>query len=293
MNIRTLLEKYSSGELSIDEVQRQISIDSIKLVGNNFAQLDIDREIRKEVPEVVFAKGKEYKDILRIVLASLSRNKQVVVSKIQVGHIHKLCNILRKKNLGIEIGKKSTTILVTDSSSSKRISRVGGGKIGILAAGTSDIGIAEEARLVAKAMGCETILSYDVGIAGIHRVFPAVEEMMSDKVSAIVVVAGMEGALASVVSSMVNIPVIGVPTSVGYGFGSDGVAALASMLQTCTFGLAVVNIDNGIGGGAFAALIATQRVRSILNDPAGNKYTIGPKETESDAGYGKRRNKNC
>ena len=130
-----------------------------------------------------------------------------------------------------------------------------------------------------------------MGIAGIHRVFPALEEMMSDKVSAIVVVAGMEGALASVVSSMVNIPVIGVPTSVGYGFGSDGVAALASMLQTCTFGLAVVNIDNGIGGGAFAALIATQRVRSILNAPAGN--TIRPKETESEAGYGKRRNKNC
>jgi len=116
--------------------------------------------------------------------------------------------------------------------------------------------------------------------------------MMSDKVSAIVVVAGMEGALASVVSSMVNIPVIGVPTSVGYGFGSDGVAALASMLQTCTFGLAVVNIDNGIGGGAFAALIATQRVRSILNAPAGNNYTIRPKETESESGYGKRRNKN-
>ena len=291
MNIRTLLEKYSSGELSIDEVQRQISIDSIELVGNNFAQLDIDREIRKEVPEVVFAKGKEYKDILRIVLASISRNKQVVVSKIQVGHIQKLCNILRKKNLCIEIGKKSTTILVTDISSSKRISRVGVGKIGILAAGTSDIGIAEEARLMAKAMGCETILSYDVGIAGIHRVFPAVKEMISDKVSAIVVVAGMEGALASVVSSMVNIPVIGVPTSVGYGFGSDGVAALASMLQTCTFGLAVVNIDNGIGGGAFAALIATQRARSIVNYPAGNKYTIRPKETESDAGYGKRRNK--
>lgn len=123
----------------------------------------------------------------------------------------------------MKLERKVQTILVTDSSSGKRISRVGGGKIGILAAGTSDIGIAEEARLVAKAMGCETILSYDVGIAGIHRVFPAVEEMMSDKVSAIVVVAGMEGALASVVSSMVNIPVIGVPTSVGYGFGSDGV----------------------------------------------------------------------
>ena len=101
-------------------------------------------------------------------------------------------------------------------------------------------------------MGCEAILNYDVGIAGIHRLFPAVEEMINENVDAIVVVAGMEGALASVVSSMVNIPVIGVPTSVGYGFGSDGIAALASMLQSCTFGLAVVNIDNGIGGGAFA-----------------------------------------
>jgi pyridinium-3,5-biscarboxylic acid mononucleotide synthase len=182
--------------------------------------------------------------------------------------------------------------LVTNSPSGKRISGVGGGKIGILAAGTSDIGIAEEARLVAKAMGCETILSYDVGIAGMHRVFPALEQMMSNKVSAIVVVAGMEGALASVVSSMVNIPVIGVPTSVGYGFGSDGVAALASMLQTCTFGLAVVNIDNGIGGGAFAALIAIQNIRSVLNDPAGNKYIILPKETESDGGCSKRTSKN-
>jgi NCAIR mutase (PurE)-related protein len=110
-------------------------------------------------------------------------------------------------------------------------------------------------------MGCEAILNYDVGIAGIHRLFPALEEMINENVDAIVVVAGMEGALASVVSSMVNIPIIGVPTSVGYGFGSDGIAALASMLQSCTFGLAVVNIDNGIGAGAFAASIANRMAR--------------------------------
>jgi NCAIR mutase (PurE)-related protein len=270
MNIRTLLEKYSSGQLSIDEVQRQITIDSIKLVSNNLAQLDIDREIRKEVPEVILAKGKENKDILEIVQASLNRNERVVVSKIQLGEIQKLCKYLRKMKFGIEVGRKSTTILVTGrSTSAKKLSTTEVGKIGILAAGTSDIGIAEEARLVAKAMGCGTILSYDVGIAGMHRLFPAIEEMMSEKVSALVVVAGMEGALASVVSSMVNIPVIGVPTSVGYGFGSNGIAALASMLQTCTFGLAVVNIDNGVGGGAFAALIATQKTRGTLKDPAG------------------------
>jgi NCAIR mutase (PurE)-related protein len=105
-------------------------------------------------------------------------------------------------------------------------------------------------------MDCDSMISYDVGIAGLHRLFPALRQMVEQDVEAIVVVAGMEGALASVVSSMVNLPVIGVPTSVGYGFGSAGLAALASMLQSCTFGLVVVNIDNGIGAGAFAALIA-------------------------------------
>jgi NCAIR mutase (PurE)-related protein len=125
-----------------------------------------------------------------------------------------------------------------------------------MAAGTSDIGVAEEARLVAKAMGCKAMASYDVGIAGMHRLFPALKEMMSQNVGAIVVVAGMEGALASVVASMVDIPIVGVPTSIGYGFGANGMAALASMLQSCTLGLAVVNIDNGVGAGAYAASIA-------------------------------------
>jgi hypothetical protein len=131
-----------------------------------------------------------------------------------------------------------------------------GSTIGIVAAGTSDIGVAEEARLVAEAMGCNSIVSYDVGIAGMHRLFPEIKEMVTKRAGAIVVVAGMEGALASVVASMVDVPVIGVPTSIGYGFGANGVAALASMLQSCTLGLAVVNIDNGVGAGAYAASIA-------------------------------------
>jgi NCAIR mutase (PurE)-related protein len=132
-------------------------------------------------------------------------------------------------------------------------------KIGIMAAGTSDVGVAEEARLVAKAMGCESIASYDIGIAGMHRLFPALKEMIGQGVGAIAVVAGMEGALASVVASMVDVPVVGVPTSVGYGFGGNGVAALASMLQSCTLGLAVVNIDNGVAAGAYAASIAKKK----------------------------------
>jgi len=289
MNIRTILEKYSRGQLTIDEVQRHISIHSIERVGANLAQLDIDREIRKEVPEVVFAMGKENKDLLKIISASVNRNGEVLVSKVQKGFLPKLCNLLRKQKLVVEVGKKSSTILVTHRSFSDHKFDGPCGKVGILAAGTSDIGIAEEARLVAKAMGCDTILNYDIGIAGMHRLFPAIEEIISHNANSIVVVAGMEGALASIVSSIVNIPVVGVPTSVGYGFGSNGVAALASMLQSCTFGLAVVNIDNGIGGGAFAALIANQIVRKEVSGPS--KSRIQNQNTVAEMLHDKRRKK--
>ena len=281
MNLRSLLTRYSRGELSIDELQKKISVHSIEQVANNVAQLDVNREIRKEIPEVIFAKGKEYADLLEITRAAVHRNGKVIVSKVQPQQLLiRLCKALKKARLEIEVGKKSSTILVLNKShfpptaaSSRSRSRSGsssappGGKIGILAAGTSDIGVAEEARLMAKSMGCETIESYDVGIAGIHRLFPALQQMISENVGAIVVVAGMEGALASVVTSMVNVPVIGVPTSVGYGFGSDGIAALASMLQSCTPGLSVVNIDNGIGAGATAALISNQLAKKTKARP--------------------------
>lgn len=255
MDLLELLNKYMRGQITIDYLQKQISVNSIEEVGNNLAKLDIGREVRKEIPEVILASGKEYKDVLEISLTAIKRNGQIVVSKVPLEYLRRLRADIRKRGFGIEVGKNSTTILITDNDNSSYQKQIRG-KIGILAAGTSDIGIAEEARLMAKAMRCMTLQSYDVGIAGIHRLFKALQEIVSNNVGAIVVVAGMEGALASVVSSVVNVPVIGVPTSVGYGFGSDGVAALGSMLQTCTFGLAVVNIDNGIGAGAFAALVA-------------------------------------
>jgi NCAIR mutase (PurE)-related protein len=131
-------------------------------------------------------------------------------------------------------------------------------KIGILTAGSSDISIAEEAAAIARLMGVEVASFYDVGIAGVHRLFNPLKDLVSQKVKAIVVVAGMEGALPAIVSSLVNIPVIGVPASVGYGYGGKGEAALMTMLQSCSPGLVVVNIDNGINAGATAALIAKQ-----------------------------------
>ena len=255
MELEGILTKFAQGHLSIDEVQKQIAIHSIEYVRNNFAQLDIGREIRKGVPEVIFAEGKEYRDIVHIVLCAIKKKEKVIVSRIRRDELSKLCKDLKKRKLNLDIGRQSTTILVSRSNHRPRKT---GAKIGILTAGTSDIGVAEEARLIANAMGCDAIFTYDVGIAGIHRLFSPLKEMINKNVDAIVVVAGMEGALASIVSSIVDIPVIGVPTSIGYGFGSNGMAALASMLQSCTFGLAVVNIDNGIGAGAFAALIANR-----------------------------------
>jgi len=268
MDLKTILEKFAKGELALEDVQKQISIHSIEHVGNNLAKLDIGRDFRKGVPEVVLGEGKSSRDIVRIVLSAVKIKGNVVVSRIRRDELSKICKTLKNKNLHIRVGKSSTTILVKDNLDYNQHS---GGNIGILSAGTSDIGVAEEARLVAEAMGCDAITYYDVGIAGLHRLLPAMQEMISADVGAIVVVAGMDGALASVVSSMVNVPVIGVPTSVGYGFGSAGVAALSCMLQSCALGLVVVNIDNGIGAGAFAALIANRIKRNLFETKHRNR----------------------
>jgi NCAIR mutase (PurE)-related protein len=254
MEFKELLNDYYDGNISIGELEKQIACSYIQSVGKNIAKLDINRRFRKGIPEVIYAASKDYTDLTKIISHVLDKNEIIVVSKIQKNHLKKIIDFVKKKNFYYEIGKNSSTILLSTIPTIKCHSY----KIGIISGGTSDIGIAEEARLMAKAMNCESIISYDVGIAGIHRVFPTLEKMISENVQSIVVVAGMEGALASLVSSCVNVPVIGVPTSVGYGFGSNGIAALSSMLQSCTPGLTVVNIDNGIGAVSFAALIANR-----------------------------------
>lgn len=257
MDLRNILDKFANGSLSLDDVQKEVSIHAIERLGD-IAKIDVGREMRKGMPEIIFAEGKEYRDVIHIATASVKKNGQVVVSRIRKSQLKRVANELTRKGLLVEFGKNCTTLLATE----KSFRRKGiDAAVGIVAAGTSDIGVAEEARLVAEAMSCSAVVSYDVGIAGMHRLFPELKEMIAKKVGAIVVVAGMEGALASVVASMVDVPVVGVPTSIGYGFGGNGVAALASMLQSCTLGLAVVNIDNGVGAGAFAASIAKRMKR--------------------------------
>jgi NCAIR mutase (PurE)-related protein len=258
MDLHTILDEFANGNLSLSEVQKEISIHAIEKIGD-IAKLDVGREMRRGgMPEIIFSESKEYRDIIKIAYAIVRRNRQVVVSRIKKNELSRVAGSLRRKGLNVEIGRNSTTLFASEKSFTCKMT---GAKIGIMSAGTSDVGVAEEARIVSKAMGCEAITSYDVGIAGMHRLFPALKEMFKQEIGAIVVVAGMEGALASIVASMVDIPVVGVPTSIGYGFGANGVGALASMLQSCTLGLAVVNIDNGIGAGAYAASIAKRTMR--------------------------------
>jgi pyridinium-3,5-biscarboxylic acid mononucleotide synthase len=256
MDLKDLLLDYYNDKKSLDDVIQKLALFSIEYVENNIAQLDVNRDLRKSVPEVVLAVNKKTIEIISICNKILEKKGYVIISKIKPLAIKKLVFYYKKKGFVVEKGYKSTSILIYDKIESLPANK--GGKIGIICGGTSDIGIAEEARIASISMGCSVYLGYDVGIAGIHRLLLSLKEMISNNIDCLIVVAGMEGALSSVVSSLVNVPVIGVPVSVGYGFGSDGRGALSSMLQSCSFGLAVVNIDNGIGAGIFASLIANK-----------------------------------
>ena len=252
MNISDILDSVKNGKISVNEAKKLLSLYSIEEI-ENFAKIDLGRQIRKGIPEVIFAERKENSEVKKIIKKVLEKTNSIVVSRIPKKYYQDVCTFCKKNNFKISKGQNCSTILIY-----KKTLKKTAGKVGIITAGTSDIGIAEESRLMCESMNCECITSYDVGIAGLHRIFPVLKKFIKSEVDAIIVVAGMEGALASVVSSAVNVPVVGVPTSIGYGYGEKGVAALAAMLQSCSLGLTVVNIDNGIGAGAAAAKIVNQ-----------------------------------
>jgi NCAIR mutase (PurE)-related protein len=255
MDTLDILESLKNGKISVSKAKKLLSLHSIEKI-EGFAQIDMGRRYRKGIPEVIFAERKSFDEIKKIVQKILAKSDSILVSRIPKQHYSKVISFAKKNKFKIKDGKNTTTLLFY-----KKDLKSSGGKVGIVTAGTSDIGVAEEARLICEAMNCRCVCSYDVGIAGLHRTFPIIKKFVQEDVDVIIVAAGMEGALASVVSSLVDVPVVGVPTSVGYGYGEKGVAALASMLQSCSLGLSVVNIDNGIGAGAVAANIANKARR--------------------------------
>ena len=249
MELEEILESLKAGKLSTSKAKKLLSLYSIEKI-EDFAKIDVGRKNRRGIPEVIFAENKQLEEIKKIIQKTLKKSNSVLVSRIKESDYKKIIDHGKKINVKNDEGKNSTSVLFYKKSIKSKF-----GKVAILCAGTSDIGIAEEARLMCKAMNCETISNYDIGVAGIHRLFPVLKELISKDVDVIITVAGMEGALATVVSSLVDVPVVGVPSSVGYGYGRKGVAALAAMLQSCALGMSVVNIDNGIGAGAVAANI--------------------------------------
>ncbi|MBI2938848.1 MAG: nickel pincer cofactor biosynthesis protein LarB [Chloroflexi bacterium] len=218
---------------------------------------DLNRQHRKGVPEVILAAGKQPEQVVSIAEAFLCRGGRAIISRIGPD----LASLLRERLADdhLEFHPLSQMVVARRGTTPPEPT---GGRVGILTAGTSDAPVAEQAAVLMREMGCQVSFFSDVGVAGIHRLFQPLHALLSQEVDAIVVAAGMDGALPSVVAGLVDVPVIGLPTSTGYGIGGQGVAALLSMLQTCAPGLAVVNIDNGIGAGAMAGLIANRAARA-------------------------------
>jgi NCAIR mutase (PurE)-related protein len=254
LEIQEILDSLKKGKISDSTAKKMLSLYSIEKI-EGIANIDINRRKRRGIPEVIFAETKTIDEIKKILKTTLKKTNSVMVSRIKTEDYSKIISFCKRLKIKIKEGKKSSSLLLF-----KKPIKFHGGNVGIITAGTSDIGVAEEARLMCEAMNCKCITSYDVGVAGIQRIFPILKEMIEKEVDCVIVAAGMEGALATLVSSMVDIPVIGLPTSVGYGYGEKGIAALASMLQSCSLGLSVVNIDNGIAAGAIAANIANRTV---------------------------------
>jgi pyridinium-3,5-biscarboxylic acid mononucleotide synthase len=214
---------------------------------------DPAREQRKGVPEVIFGETKETSQVIVMAHNLLEMSGRAIISRVRPETLSALRQEFHDYPLHIREAAHALVIYRPDY-----VPTHTGGRVGVLSAGTSDIPVAEEAVMIAEEMGCEVTCIYDVGVAGLHRLLEPLRDLLSSGVEVIIVAAGMDGALPSVVTGLVPVPVIGLPTSVGYGMGGKGLAALLSMLQTCAPGLSVVNIDNGIGAGSTAALIANR-----------------------------------
>lgn len=240
--LHALLQAVSRGETSIEEAEKNLRSDPFTDLG--FAKVDNQRGIRQGVSEIIYGEGKSIRQIKGIAQTMMDAGqKRVLITR-----------------LSSKAAKKLQTALPLQYFKLPRIGMIGTlpeskseGTIVIAAAGTSDIPVAEEAALTAEFLGNKVNRLYDVGVAGIHRLLAHTEDIQQARV--VIAVAGMEGALPSVVAGMVSCPVIAVPTSVGYGASFGGVAALLAMLNSCASGLSVVNIDNGFGAGYQASMI--------------------------------------
>src|SRR5438309_10357122 len=221
------------------------------------ARLDLGRFLRRGIPEVVLASGKSPQDAARLVLAMAERQGQGLISRMSDAHESALRDAARQAGMR-----------VAEYHAAARVLRMGfspeplDGKVGILTAGTSDLPVADEARMVVEACGLEARMEADLGVAGLHRFVGPLSAVLEWGADVVIVAAGMDGVLPGLVAGLIDLPVIGLPVSTGYGRGGAGEAALTPMLQSCSTGLTVVNIDHGVGAGAAAVLIAARAAKA-------------------------------
>ncbi len=242
-SLKQLLGSVATGETSIDDAARRLT--HISLEDIDYAHIDHNRSLRKGFPEVIFGQGKTAEQVVGIMEKMILQENVVLVTRVDSEKAEKVMS--RLKN--VEYHDDANMLIWTKG----EVPIQGKGLIVVISAGTSDIPVAKEALLTAKAMGNRVESVFDVGVAGIHRLFN--HNRLISQASVLIVVAGMEGALPSVVAGMVSRPVIAVPTSVGYGVSFGGVTALFAMLNSCSSNVAVVNIDNGFGAGYIASII--------------------------------------
>lgn len=242
MDISDILEKYKNGEMDLVEALSHFNSRGIEEMG--FATIDTDRLHRTGLPEVIYAAGKTTEQVQKIAERMFNKGIDILATRANP-EIYEAVKRVVPEAVYNPIAK---TIVYKHQQNA-----VGKGYIAVVSAGTSDLPVAEEAVETARFLNNEVVSVYDVGVAGIHRLFNKLELIRNARV--IIVVAGMEGALASVVGGLVDKPVIGVPTSIGYGANFQGLSALLSMLNSCAAGVSVVNIDNGFGAACQASLI--------------------------------------
>ena len=246
-----LLRRVAAGELTPEAAAAEIRADAVLRLGDEVA-LDLSRGRRTGIPEVVLAEPKRPADVARIVDGLLDRAGSACVSRMRAGHRRAVETAATARGADVVgYGRRSCRVVVPGAAPPPRR-----GLVGLLSGGTADAEALAEARMVCDAAGCATATAGDVGVAGLHRLLGPLADLIAADAAALVVAAGMDGALASVVAGLSPVPVIGLPVSTGYGVGGGGEAALLAMLQGCAPGLVVVNVDNGVGAGAAAALIA-------------------------------------
>ena len=268
--IRTMLEKVAAGEMTVEDAVLELKKEPFTAAGFDdlgFAKLDTHRKLRQGAAEVIYGAGKTAEQIAGIVEAMKKRGQQVsLITRLDKEKAERTASLLGTPLSETPLHGPQNEVFRYFSDAQIGLcgefpKKDGVGTIVVATGGTSDIPVAEEAALTAEALGNQVERLYDVGVAGLHRLMAHMDSIMSARV--IIAIAGMEGALASVIGGLADCPVIAVPTSIGYGASFHGVSALLSMLNSCASGVSVVNIDNGFGAGYLASMI------NHLHDPAG------------------------